>query len=93
MALLLGSANRDEDVFEKPDNYDITRDSSQALTSFGLGTHFCLGAHLARLEANVALGQIVKSIDQIDIDIENAARVHSVNVRGFAALPMKVKVR
>jgi cytochrome P450 len=91
--LLLGSANRDADVFENPDAYDITRDSSQALTSFGLGTHFCLGAHLARLEANVALGQIVKSIDQIDIDIDNAARVHSVNVRGFASLPMTVKVR
>lgn len=91
--LLLGSANRDDDVFDNADKYEIGRDSSQTLTSFGLGTHFCLGAHLARLESNVALGQIVKSINQIDIDIDNAIRVHSVNVRGFASLPMKVKVR
>jgi cytochrome P450 len=91
--LLLGSANRDEDVFDNADTYDIGRDSSQTLTSFGLGTHFCLGAHLARLESNVALEHIVQSINQVDIDIDNAIRVHSVNVRGFANLPVKVKAR
>lgn len=91
--LLLGSANRDDEVFDDPDAYQIGRDSSQALTSFGLGTHFCLGAHLARLEANVALAEIVRSASTIELDLDRAVRVHSVNVRGFANLPMTVKAR
>jgi hypothetical protein len=41
----------------------------------------------------VALEHIVQSINQVDIDIDNAIRVHSVNVRGFANLPVKVKAR
>ncbi|MFW0795480.1 cytochrome P450 [Gordonia sp. CPCC 205515] len=92
--LLVGSANRDEEVFgDDADTYTIGRDCSQALMSFGLGAHFCLGAHLARLESNIGLAEVVKSIRSVDIDIDNAVRVHSVNVRGFAELPVKVQVR
>lgn len=91
--LLVGSANRDEDVFEDASRYRIGRDSSQALMSFGLGTHFCLGAHLARLEANIGLDAVAGSITGVDIDIDEAVRVHSVNVRGFAELPVTVQVR
>ena len=50
--LLVGSANRDAEVFEDPDRYDLDRDTSK-LISFGGGRHFCLGAPLARLEARV----------------------------------------
>ena len=50
--LLVGSANRDETVFEDSDAYRIGRDTSDLL-SFGTGRHFCLGASLARLEARV----------------------------------------
>ncbi|MDH3017790.1 cytochrome P450 [Gordonia alkanivorans] len=92
--LLVGSANRDEEVFgPDADKYDIGRDNGQALMSFGLGAHFCLGAHLARLEANIGLGEVIRSIRSVDIDIDRAVRVHSVNVRGFAELPVKVTVR
>ncbi|QTI68278.1 cytochrome P450 [Gordonia polyisoprenivorans] len=91
--LLVGSANRDEDVFDDPDRYRIGRDCGQALMSFGMGTHFCLGAHLARLEANIGLTEVARSIRSVDIDMENAVRVHSVNVRGFAELPVRVTVR
>ncbi|MGC4961815.1 cytochrome P450 [Gordonia sp. DT218] len=92
--LLVGSGNRDVDVFgADAAEYQIGRDCSQALLSFGLGTHFCLGAHLARLESNIGLGEVARSIRSVDIDIDNAVRVHSVNVRGFAELPVKVKVR
>ncbi|MCZ0914544.1 cytochrome P450 [Gordonia westfalica] len=92
--LLVGSANRDEEVFgPDADKYDIGRDNGQALMSFGLGAHFCLGAHLARLEANIGLGEVIRSIRAVDIDIDKAVRVHSVNVRGFAELPVKVTVR
>ncbi len=91
--LLLGSANRDEDVFDAAAEYRIGRDSSQTLLSFGLGVHFCLGAHLARMEANIGLGQIAASIRGYEIDTAAAERVHSVSVRGFATLPMSVRAR
>ena len=54
LALLIGSANRDERRFPDPDRFDLDRDT-QGILSFGFGKHFCLGASLARLEARVAL--------------------------------------
>ncbi|MGH9209912.1 MAG: cytochrome P450 [Acidimicrobiales bacterium] len=90
--LLVGSANRDERVFPDPDHYDLDRDTSQSV-SFGVGRHYCLGASLARLEARVALEELVRRVADYDIDVGGARRVHSVNVRGFAALPTRVTLR
>ena len=90
--LLVGSANRDDEVFAAPDRYDLDRDTAQLL-SFGFGRHFCLGASLARLESKVALGEVARAVRTYDIDTGAARRVHSVNVRGFAALPSTVEVR
>ena len=92
--LLIGSANRDEEVFG-PDagEYRIGRDSTRTILSFGLGTHFCLGAHLARLETEIGLAHIAGTVSGYEIDFDRAERVHSVNVRGFATLPMTVKGR
>jgi len=87
--LLVGSANRDEDVFPDADRYDIRRDTS-AMLSFGTGAHFCLGASLARLEGKVALEEWWRRFPEYEIDPTGAERVHSVNVRGFAHLPVKV---
>jgi len=91
--LLVGSANRDEAVFEDPDRYDIDRDSRTKLVSFGSGRHVCLGAALARLEARVGLEELVGRVADYDVDEAGAARVHSINVRGFAALPTSVTAR
>jgi cytochrome P450 len=55
--------------------------------------HFCLGAHLARLEANIALGQFARRVADYEVDFDRCERVHSTNVRGFAALPMMVTDR
>ena len=55
--LLIGSANRDEDVFGDPWRYDLDR-ATQDLVSFGSGRHFCMGAPLARVEARVALAEL-----------------------------------
>ncbi|TDD31742.1 cytochrome P450 [Actinomadura sp. KC06] len=90
--LLAGSANRDPRVFERADAYDLDRDTSR-LVSFGGGRHFCLGANLARLEARIALTELVRRVASYEVDEAGAVRVHSVNVRGFAALPVRVEVR
>jgi cytochrome P450 len=91
MLLLPGSANRDERVFDDPDEYLIGRDIGSKLVSFGSGAHFCLGAHLARMEARVALTELFKRIRSYEVDEGAAVRVHSSNVRGFAYLPITAK--
>jgi cytochrome P450 len=92
LLLLPGSAHRDERVFDNPDDYVIGRDIGPRLLSFGSGAHFCLGAHLARMEARVALTELFKRIRGYQVDEANAVRVHSSNVRGFAHLPITVEV-
>ena len=92
LLLLIGSANRDPATFPCPDAFDLDRDTS-ALISFGAGRHYCLGANLARLEALVALTEFSRLVSGYEIDEARAVRVHSVNVRGFATLPMRVEVR
>ena len=93
LLLLPGSAHRDERVFENPDDYVIGRDIGSKLMSFGSGAHFCLGAHLARMEARVALAEWFKRIRGYDVDEANSVRVHSSNVRGFAHLPISIQAR
>lgn len=91
--ILIGSANRDSDAFDDADEFRIGRDSSTKIASFGGGTHFCLGAHMARLEAKIALTRFAEKVRDFEIDETGAERVHSTNVRGFAKLPVKVQVR
>jgi hypothetical protein len=92
LVLLLGSANRDPDVFADADRFDIDRDTAQ-LVSFGGGRHYCLGANLARLEARVALEELVSRVEDVEVDESGAERVHSINVRGFAHLPTVARRR
>ena len=87
--LLVGSANRDPEVFDRPDDFEIGRDTTEML-SFGRGTHFCMGAALARLEARIAFEEWWKRFPAYEVQTEAIERVHSVNVRGFASLPVKV---
>ena len=95
MLLLVGSANRDGAVFADPDRYDLDRagpdGDGNAFVSFGGGRHFCLGAPLARLEARVALAELVARTATYDVDPDGIVRVHSINVRGFATLPTTVQ--
>jgi cytochrome P450 len=93
LLLLLGSGNRDSAVFPDGERFDVTRDTS-AMISFGGGRHYCLGANLARMEADIALTELIARVRDIAVD-ENGPikRVHSVNVRGFAQLPVQVVSR
>jgi hypothetical protein len=90
--LLVGSANRDEDVFADAATFDLDR-STQDMISFGGGRHFCMGAALARMEARIALSELATRVSAYEVDIEGMQRVHSINVRGLAALPTTVTLR
>ena len=92
VGVMIGAANRDERVFDQPDVFDVLRDTSQHL-AFGKGTHFCLGASLARLETRVALEAVQARLPDFEIDAAKIVRVHSPNVRGFASMPMEFTPR
>jgi cytochrome P450 len=90
--LLLGSGNRDERVFDRADQFDITRPPQPHL-AFGFGIHVCLGASLARLEGRVALEEVLSRLPDYDLDEGGLLRVHSPNVRGYARMPLRFRVR
>ncbi len=66
MMLMLGAANRDARVFGEPDLFDIRRDAKDQV-AFGLGIHFCLGAALARLQAELAVWALVSRFDSLEL--------------------------
>ncbi|MBA4116339.1 MAG: cytochrome P450, partial [Rubrobacter sp.] len=65
LLLLLASANRDENVFEDPDEFDIHRENASKHIAFSHGIHFCLGAPLARLEARIALELLTQRLPDL----------------------------
>ncbi len=85
--LINGSANRDDRRFEDGDSFDIHRQIDHHL-SFGYGIHFCLGAHLARLEARVVLDEILKRFPKWEVDLDNAVQARTSTVRGWERLPV-----
>jgi len=89
--LLLGSANRDERVWDRPDEFSLDRVSTTQHVGFGHGIHVCLGAALARLEMRVSLEEILRSMPGYEIDEAGCTRVHSGNVRGWATMPIRYR--
>jgi len=89
MLLMLASANRDERRFDDPDRFDIRRTIGQHAT-FGYGTHFCLGAALARLEGRIALDELIQRFPDWDVDLEHARRAPTSTVRGWDSMPAVV---
>src|SRR5262249_16140551 len=86
---VIGAANRDPDEFPDPERFDITRTNLNHV-AFGAGIHFCLGAPLARLEAQIAFEQLAARARSIDLlSDETAYRDHFV-LRGLASLPVRV---
>ena len=66
VTLLYPAANRDRRVFDEPDRFDVTRDPNPHL-AFGHGTHFCLGANLARIELRLLLGELSRRITDLEV--------------------------
>jgi cytochrome P450 len=88
LALLLGSANRDESRFENADVFDLDRDTRGHL-GFGFGTHFCLGSSLARLEARVALTALLPRLPGMRTADAGEQWVESFLIRGRRRLPLE----
>jgi len=87
--LLLGSANRDERVWDRPDEFDIDRSWPTHHLAFGHGIHVCLGAALARLEMRVSLEEFLARFPGYEIAESALERVHSGNVRGYSRMPIR----
>jgi cytochrome P450 len=85
--LLYQSANRDEEVFEAPDELRIDRDPNPHL-AFGIGTHYCLGANLARAEIKVAFEELFRRLRDIRaVDADALERGDSTLVLSLKRLP------
>ena len=90
----IASANRDEEHFTNPDALDIAREPNKHL-SFGLGAHYCLGAPLARLEAQIAFTTLLDRTSEMRLAVnrEKLCWRRGLVLRGFESLPLKVAWR
>ena len=89
MMMLVAAANRDHRQFEPDgDVFDIHRESKPHL-AFSVGTHFCMGSALARLEGRVALEEILKRFPEWEVDLSSAKLSPTSTVRGWETLPAR----
>ncbi|TDV40947.1 cytochrome P450 family protein [Actinophytocola oryzae] len=90
VVVALGSANRDDDRFGDPDTLDVTRSAAGHL-SFGHGIHFCLGAPLARLEGQIAIGRLVERFPDLALASDDLRWRNSTLLRGLEELPVRLE--
>jgi cytochrome P450 len=87
--IILAAANRDPAQFLNPDQFDITREPRDHV-AFGAGIHFCIGAQLARLEGEIAMGELIRRFPRVHLK-DPAAKLSykgSFFLRGLVSLPM-----
>ena len=89
IALLTGSAGRDERHYPEPDRFDVGRRFDRQV-SFGYGIHFCLGASLARLEGKVVLDEMLRRFPEWTVDEQAVRLVTTSTVRGPSHVPIEV---
>ncbi|GAB4518913.1 MAG: cytochrome P450 [Roseibium sp.] len=87
---LVGAINRDPERFERADEFDIGRQANAQFT-FGGGAHFCIGAPLARLEAQIAFSSVLEKYRHIELAGPPEWRLDRMNARGLAHLPLKLR--
>jgi cytochrome P450 family 142 subfamily A polypeptide 1 len=87
--LLYGAANRDDRVFDDPETFDVTREHNHHV-AFGFGTHFCLGASLARLELRVLFAEMVRRFPQWTLVDPEPSIVPGTFTRGYGAVHIEL---
>jgi cytochrome P450 len=87
--LSLGSANRDEARFEDPDRFLVGRSNVSDHVAFGFGEHFCLGSHLGKLEAKIAVGALLERLPGLRLDADVPARMVGLAFRSPDRLPVR----
>jgi cytochrome P450 len=88
VAMYYTSANRDDEVFADAQSFDIRRTPNPHL-SFGIGAHFCLGAHLARLEAKIFFEELLSTFRTIELAGE-PVKIRSNLNNGFKRMPVRL---
>ena len=91
VVMVYASANRDDRAFDRPDEIDIFRDPNDHVAFGAGGPHFCLGAHLARLESKLMFEAILTRFEGLEVTADPATlpRVHSNLIDGFAEMPVR----
>lgn len=92
LALVLGSANHDPAVFSDPDRLDVGRKDNKHL-AFSQGAHYCIGAALARIEGQIAIGSVLRRFESLQLAVDDAAIEWHQNLsfRGLKSLPVVVR--
>ena len=87
LCLLYPSANRDEDVWERADELDVTRDPDPAHVAFGFAEHFCLGASLARREARIVVSELLRRFPNYEV-VGDTTRTRQHMTPGIKTMPV-----
>ena len=88
VVMYYGAANRDPSVFENPEVFDVARKPNPHL-AFGVGTHFCMGSHIARLEMRVTLEEFLRRFPNVSL-AGPSARLESNFISGITRLPLRL---
>ncbi len=83
--LVMGAAHRDERAFASPDRLDVTRTDNRHL-ALGLGPHYCVGAALGRMEAEVTLGELLRRMPRMELAQPELRWAHNATIRGLESL-------
>jgi cytochrome P450 len=89
LSLNVMAANRDPEAYERPDDFDIGRGARDHL-SFGRGAHFCLGASLARIEAQEALAAVARRARRLEVVGEEPRFVRYAAIRRYESLRLRI---
>ena len=84
------SANRDDAVFDRPNEFRIDRENARQHLSFGIGVHFCMGSRLAEMQLRVMWEEILARFREVEV-VGKPVRVRSNFVRGYTQLPVRVQ--